>query len=126
MSTMDKLSRLCCGAGTWRASSTKADRIVWRSMINLPPQQGLSSLRYEAPVASAPMSALALAALVAESAAKAAGGLAVRTSVPRLQTAAAKLRPVPAAVRRLAHWPEVKVAQAKREIISGYIGGRQC
>src|SRR6184192_1722166 len=62
-----KLGCLCCGPGVWRAPSTKTDRIVCRSMINLSLQQGPSSLRCEAPMASAPMSARALAALVAES-----------------------------------------------------------
>ncbi|WP_188316357.1 NACHT domain-containing protein [Solihabitans fulvus] len=70
--------------------------------------------------------ATGLAALAAQSAAKAVGGMAVRASAPAWRSAAGKLLPAPAEVRRSASWSELKLAAKHHDAIAGYLGGRLC
>ncbi|MGW4064559.1 NACHT domain-containing protein [Amycolatopsis sp. NPDC004747] len=72
------------------------------------------------------MSSLALATLVAQSAAKAVGGIVVRSSAPAWKAAAQKLRPAPSPVRKSSNWKQVKLAKAQEDRISAYLTGRLC
>ncbi|WP_156960491.1 NACHT domain-containing protein [Amycolatopsis taiwanensis] len=67
-----------------------------------------------------------LALLVAQSAAKAVGGLATRAAVPVVRSTAERLRPAPAAVRRDPNWREVKLARSQQEELSRYLRSRVC
>ncbi|MEV5714745.1 NACHT domain-containing protein [Amycolatopsis mediterranei] len=72
------------------------------------------------------MSSLVLATLVAQSAAKAVGGIVVRSSAPAWKAAAQKLRPAPSPVRKSSNWKQVRLAKAQEEKISAYLTGRLC
>lgn len=68
----------------------------------------------------------ALALLVAQSAAKAVGGMAVRASVPVWRRTVARLVPAPVAVRGSASWSSVKLARAQQGIVERYLASRLC
>jgi hypothetical protein len=67
-----------------------------------------------------------LALLVAQSAAKAIGGMAVRASVPAWRAAVAKLIPAPSAVRGSASWASVKLVRAQQHTVERYLASRLC
>jgi uncharacterized protein YheU (UPF0270 family) len=68
----------------------------------------------------------ALAMLVAQSAAKAVGGMAVRASVPAWRRTVERLVPAPIAVRGSASWSSVKVARGQQRIVERYLASRLC
>ncbi|WP_199435414.1 hypothetical protein [Qaidamihabitans albus] len=67
-----------------------------------------------------------LAYLLAQTAAKAAGGMAMRSSTPLVKRLIKQARPTPKVIKRFEVWQESRIIEAQEKAVAKFLASREC